>query len=359
MAVGIAAARGVWLDAQTEGARFVKRPDDPPPEKKRDGIAFGQWPGAPLDCLPPGCPVVPLGTDGKIDYFIDGLGQLIPVAASEWGHKLLLKLFARTPNFVKWAWPRLNAELLKAGTRVINGIEVNEAMACLMKASADKGIFSPNDRVRGRGAWTTRTGEFLWHAGDRIFSVAGDKLLEAPPGEIDGIFYPQRPPVTVPWRDRVPAEASPVHELLESLRSWNWERPVLDPLLVVGWIGVAFLGGAMEWRSHLFTTGDKGVGKSTLHFLLKELLGPCLQSTADTTPAGIYQRVRTDSLPVAIDELEATTDNRRVMGVVSLARLASSGAIMYRGGADHTGVQFTLRNTFFMSRHQPASPGAG
>lgn len=351
---GVVAARGVWLDVQAERDREVARVFDPAPEIKRNGIAFGKWPGYPHDNLPPDCPISALGRDGAVDYFIDTLGQLISIDRSQWSDKVLLSLFAGVPNYVTWAWPRLNSEQAKIGNRIINGIEARQAYACLMKASAEKGIFSPADRVRGRGAWTTRTGDLLWHAGDRIYRVdAKGELKEAKPGEIDGIFYPQRPEITTPWRVKVETEASPAHDLLAGLRSWNWERPVLDPLLVVGWVGGAFLGGALDWRSHLYTTGDKGVGKSQLHRILRDLLGTTLLSTADTTPAGIYQRVKQDSLPVAIDELEASADNRRVMGVVSLARLASSGGMMFRGGAEHSGVEFQMRNVFFMSSINP------
>lgn len=331
--------------AELERATEIK---DPAPSEPRDGYKAGQWPGSPVDRLPPACPVTPLGVDGKVSFFIDSLGQLIPVASGEWGKKILLQLFASRPNYLQWAWPRFNAK-----TYQINGLEVDEAMQCLIKAAASRGIFSASDRVRGRGAWLTKQGAFLWHAGDRIFRVEGQRLEAAAPGEIDGIFYPQRPAGIVPWQSPVGPDDSPVADLLDKIRTWNWERPVLDPLLVIGWLGCAFAGGALAWRPHLYTTGDKGVGKSTLHAIIKEILGASLHSTSETTPAGIYQRVKQDSLPVAIDELEASDDNRRVMAVVSLARLASSGALMYRGGAEHEGVEFQLRNTFFMSGINP------
>ncbi|WP_163359483.1 hypothetical protein, partial [Escherichia coli] len=82
-----------------------------------------------------------------------------------------------------------------------------------------------------------------------------------------------------------------------------------------------------------FITGDYGQGKSTLQAIIKEVIGDALHATADTTPAGIYQRVKQDCLPVAVDELEADADNRRAVGVVRLARLAASGGVMYRGGS--------------------------
>lgn len=343
---GKAGVRAAFADVTAE-LEVTVRPSDPPADAERNGVKAGQWPGYPTETLPPDCPVVPLGISGKTHFFVDTSGQLMPVTVSEWGHKILLALFAGRHQYLHWAWPRFNAKTFQ-----INGLEVNEAMSCLVSEASKRGIFSPAERVRGRGAWLTRQG-LVWHGGDRIFRVVGGRLEAAPPGEIDGIFYPNLPRVTVPWREPIATEESPAHLLLDGLASWTWERPGLDPILVVGWIAAAFLGGALDFRPHLFTTGDKGVGKSTLHALVKSLLGQSVLSTADTTPAGIYQRVKLDCLPVAIDELEATEDNRRAKAIVSLARLASSGALMYRGGAEHEGVEFQLRNTFFMSSINP------
>lgn len=325
------------LDAQVEAS-------DPPADEPRGGHGPGQWPGAPASRLPPDCPVTPLGLDGKVCYFIDSMGQLIPVAASEWGKKILIQLFALRPNYLYWAWPRFNAK-----TFSINGLEADDAVQALTKACAQRGLFSTMDRVRGRGAWTLGDGSLIWHAGDAIFRVDRGKLAALRPCEIEGVFYPQRPPVTHPWMSPVSAQDGPALDLLDVLRTWQWERKRLDPYLTLGWIAGALLGAALAWRPTLFTVGDKGTGKSSLHDLIKALLGPSLHSAADTTAAGIYQRVRQDCLPVAIDELEADADNRRVTAVVNLARLAASGAMMYRGGAEHEGVEFRLQNSFFFS----------
>lgn len=340
--------RAAWLDATDERDRTMV-PADPPSEEPRDNVAPGQWLGFPADKLPPDCPVTPLGIDGKTSYFIDTSGQLMSISASEWGKKMLTQLFALRPNYLMWAWPRISAQTFKP-----NGLKADEAQSCLVKAAAARGLFSPQDRVRGRGAWSTKRKELVWHAGDAIYCVTSPGRMQAiKPGEFDGIFYPQRPPITRPWMQPVTTDDSPAHDLLEALRSWTWERPKLDPLLVLGWIGCAFLGAALPWRPHLFATGDKGTGKSTLQFAIKEILGDALHACADTSAAGIYQRVKQDCLPVAVDELEAGADNRRVMAVVALARLAASGSLMYRGGAEHEGVEFRLSNTFLFSSINP------
>lgn len=350
---GLRGVRAAFADATKELARSL--PADPPPhEKRRVGtidVEPGRWPGAPVDRLPPDCPVVPLGVDGDAMYFVDTVGQMR--AVKQLDKKTLITLFALTPNYLQWAWPRWNAK-----TMTINGLDTDEAAACLAKATAARGLFSPQDKVRGRGAWRTREGGLLWHAGDRLYTLNQGKFQHANAGsEIDGVFYPRRPPIVEPWADQVDDADSPAQELFAKLQTWTFERPTLDPILILGWIGAAFLGGALDWRPSLFLTGGHGVGKSTLQGIFKTVLDDALLATTDTTQAGIYQRVRQDSLPVSVDELEADEDNRRGKKVIELARIAASGGMMLRGGAEHEGVQFEARNTFVFSAINPPPLG--
>lgn len=346
---GIKGVRAAFADATAKLAP-AEGLHDPPPTEKRDGVLPGQWDGAPSAKLPPGCPVVPLGKSGKTSFFIDSSGEMIAVATNEWGKKMLLQLFACCPNYVTWAWPRWSDA--KKGTPVINGVDVDDACACLMKAAADKGLFDPVGRVRGRGAWSTYNGKLLWHAGEALFMVEGKKLMRAATGEYEGIFYTRRPGTMEPWPEPVPADDSPARKIFKALTSWSWERPVLDPLIVLGDLGVMLIGGALPWRPHIAFMGDAGTGKSTLNGkwgLIKTLLGDVLIDAANATEAGVRQHMGLDSLPVAIDEFEGSEDNRRVNGILDLARIAASGGRLLRGGQDHKGVEFIALNAFCCS----------
>lgn len=345
--------RAAFADARAELDRQTAI-DDPPAiggrEVGGDKVLAGQWPGHPVDRLPPGCPVQPLGKDGKISYFVDTLGQLIPVTSNEWGKKILIDLFALTPNFLEWAWPKWAKS---KDDFVITGIAADDAAQCLVKAAAGRGLFQPIDRVRGRGAWVDDHGRLIWHSGDGLWTVVPDgrgaRLQHAPPGEIDGLFYPARPLTIVPWLEPVPAEDNPAREIFTALTSWSWGRPGVDPVIVVGALGAMLIGGALPWRPHLFVAGDMKTGKTELQRLVKAVLGAALHDAANTTEAGVRQRLGLDTLPVAVDEMEASADNRRVEAIIELARLASSGARHWRGGADHKGVEFQARSAFFMT----------
>ena len=82
----------------------------------------------------------------------------------------------------------------------------------------------------------------------------GGKLCD--PGEIGDYVYTRRPPLERPWMRSIDLADDPALVVLPLLRKWNWGRPEVDPVLMLGWIGVAFLSGALPWRPAVFVTGD-------------------------------------------------------------------------------------------------------
>src|SRR5680860_1623282 len=147
-ALGAKAIRAAFADAQAELTRDAPAFDPPPQEKrllkiggKEQPITAGQWPGAPVDALPPECPVIPLGREGKTSYFIDTEGQIKAVAAGEWGKRAVNDLFAKQPNYPAWAWPKWAAGRGDQPPH-ISGLAADVAEQCLLKAAADRGFFT-------------------------------------------------------------------------------------------------------------------------------------------------------------------------------------------------------------------------
>src|SRR5690606_29654677 len=143
-----------------------------------------------------------------------------------------------------------------------------------------------------------------------------DGALEEP-GEHGDYFYVRRPRIAQPWRDAVEDVAdNPAVHLVEILRSWNFVRGDTDVMLLMGWIGVALMGAALEWRPSVFIVGDAGTGKSSLHTLLKAILNRQLISTTNATSAGLYQLVGHDALPIAIDEIEGDDAGHQAQEII-------------------------------------------
>lgn len=303
--------------------------------------------------LPKGCPVAPLGVDNDVYFFLDTIGQLRGIPYNSAGKKAVQSLFMGRPLFAAFAWPKWNERDKK-----VTGIAADDALDALFGACAMKGPWSAVERIRGRGAHLGADGELILHCGDALYQAHGNVLIARALGELGRHVYPTRPPVPTPFgispdrHDRpepILPEERPARTLVPLLRSWNWLRPAVDPWLMLGDFGVAMIGGALGWRPTTFITGDKATGKSTLQKLFRLTLGDGLVHAADTSAAGVYQHIGHDTLPVAIDELESEADPRKQKAIIKLARLAASGAVMLRGGSEHTGVEFQARSAFFFS----------
>jgi hypothetical protein len=106
--------------------------------------------------------------------------------------------------------------------------------------------------------------------------------------------------------------------------------------------------GALSWRPHVWLTGDKSVGKSWLHDLMRNLLGAALKSYANTTAAGVRDALKGAARPVALDELEAGTENDKADAVVELARIASQmgGSKGVRGSPTGDARYFSIDSVF-------------
>lgn len=358
--------------AAREIERQRKMRNDPPPMEPRGAnkIKAGQWQadlyGMPSD---PGCEctVEPIGFEGNIKYLIDSSGQFRAMKASDFNQVGIQDLFSATPNYPKWMAPRWSAPKFKK-EKVVNAegevsienvlvkpseivsFEADDIKETFFLACARKGFFSPNDKMRGRGAWTFRAGGLVYHAGDCLWVCEKGRFKTLPTGVHEGKLYPRLSALPEPWTEPITAEDNPAGKLLQTFRKWSWTRPDVDPVLLLGWIGCAFLGGALDWRSAVLLIGDRATGKSTLQQNLRNIFGETLFRSADTTAAGIYQSMAHDARPVALDELEPDSDARKIDNVVHLMRTSSSGDIGRRGGPTKgEASEFQMRSAFLFS----------
>ncbi|KPG01801.1 hypothetical protein IP86_03050 [Rhodopseudomonas sp. AAP120] len=346
--------------AAREIERQKKMRRDTPPMEPRgpNKVLAGQWTpdlyGMPSD---PECesPVMPIGFEGAYKYVIDSMGQFRVMKAADFNQVGIQDLYSDTPNYPKWMCPRWSKPVVdKKGVVTkpaeIVSFEADDIKEILFQACARMGFFSPNDKMRGRGAWTLRSGALVYHAGNAIWQCRRGKFSTLPTGMIEQHLYPRLSALPEPWTQPIGLEDNPAGKLLATFRKWHWTRPEVDPVLLLGWIGVAFLGGALDWRSACLLLGDRATGKSTLQAALRDIFGEALFRSADTTAAGIYQAMAHDARPVALDELEPDADSRKLDNVVHLMRTSSSGDIGRRGGPTKgEASEFQMRSAFLFS----------
>jgi len=302
-----------------------------------------------LPLLPAGCPVKPLGKLGQVCFYLDELGQLISLNPRDHGKTHIQSLFGRQARLTHEFWPRYGAPDKETGEPKITGWMPELAAEQLQSACAHSGLFDPSGKVRGRGAWAGEAGDLILHCGDKIYRSAtpiGDRWED--PDLIEGYVYPRAP--AMPRPDVAAATDAAGVEMLSLLRKWTWQRPLIDPYLMLGAIGHFPFGGACDWRSHIWVTGDSATGKSTLE---RKVLMPVFEGaslrTHDATEASIRQTLGQQTLPVFFDELEAEANNDRAQRVIKLARLASSGGEAHRGGSDHVASSFKAQSCFYFS----------
>lgn len=310
----------------------VKRRDD---ERREAQRVRRMDDGGPPRTLPDDIPIQPLGRDGERIYFIDADGFLQGVDCASLKDTQLVLWFGGVDDLMHH-WPKFD----KDGNR--KTWDHTPPKEALIESCRRAGPFSPEKMVRGRGCWATADGQLVMHCGNVVY--VGD--VPHDPGKIGDHIYPLGASIIAPPRRGAGDEPA---KLYARLKTWKWARGDLDAHLMFGWIVAGMLGGAIKWRPMTWLTGDKGTGKSTLQSLVNWLMGGGVVQAVNTTAAGVYQHIGMDSVPVALDELEAGGNNQRQQQIMELARQASSGGVMLRGGAAHQGVEFRANSAFFFS----------
>jgi hypothetical protein len=307
-------------------------PTNEPPRAARGGL----WDG---------CPVTPLGVSGDLYLYLDVLNQLRAVKKHD--RETIRSLFGGRIEVLQEQWPRWS----KDGETII-GWDQDRGASALVRACTEAGIWDEAERVRGVGAWPDGTGDLIWHCGDRILCRGprgGDDWIA--PGLIGRHVYPAKAVAPRPADCSEEEGRQAARDLVAALGTWRWVQGDLDAHLLLGWVLAAMAGGALSWRPMAWVTGDKATGKSTLTDLIHAVMGGAggIITATDVTEAGVRQRLMESTVPVWLDEAEAEDDNRRLQAVVKLARQASSGGMVLRGGAEHRGAEFKVRSAFIFS----------
>ena len=239
-------------------------------------------------------------------------------------------------------------EALYPGART--GPNWTAAASSLFEQQAAAGVYSP-DRIRGRGAWWDK-GRSVLHLGDRLVvdgterqvcqRVAGSRYLYQRLSALQG------PSGSEPLSDDEAAVVALVAD------RFHWEVPA-SALLLQGWVTLAPVCGALDWRPHVWLTAGAGSGKSAIldRFVAPLLADMGLIIAGNATEAGIRQALRADALPVVFDEAESNEkrDQDRMQSILGLARVASSEskAHILKGSPEGETQRFSIRSMFLMS----------
>lgn len=292
------------------------------------------------------CPIVPLGHQNGIYYFISASGELrcMKAEALEAGRGVQA-LFCGVDDLAE-DWCK---QKFATNNGVWNSKEVGR---WIIRACNQAGVFDPNNAdIKSIGVWREYNGTLVAHCGDRLAYNDGQEITL--PHRTDKSIMIGTTAITPPADH--PASSNELHDLLEQLRmSWGWKTPYAADV-VFGWVSAAFLGGYPEWRSHLYVHGSRGSGKSKLMqfaaLLLGELAGGVIN---DATEAGLRQSRNNQARPVLIDEFEpddTIQNGSRHDAMMALFRRMSGGegGRISRGSAHHSSVSFRIVGAAFVT----------
>lgn len=230
------------------------------------------------------------------------------------------------------------------------GFDKRAAVEWVIQQSYHAGYFIP-DRIRGRGAcWDNSRSVF--HFGSEL--SVNDKATPLHKIKSDYIYELSR---DISIRDKTLMSYADGMVILNTAMMFRWSKPASAPLLC-GWIFLSRLCGALNWRPHIWVTGEAGSGKSTIvdKFVYKLIGEHAIFAQGNSTEAGIRQTLRNDALPVLFDESEQNNDREqaRVQNILSLIRQASSasGAQTLKGTATGSSMHFSIRSMFMLSSIQ-------
>lgn len=229
------------------------------------------------------------------------------------------------------------------------GVDWAQAVSDLFTAQHDVGEFNP-DYIRGRGAWWDQSRSVL-HLGDRLI-VDG---IERPISEqLESRYHYQKGVPLARLHGVEPLSDVDSLRVLELCERFYWEMPA-SALLLSGWCFLAPICGVLPWRPHLWLTAAAGTGKTAiLERFVAPLLGDLhLNTQGSTTEAYIRQTLRTDALPVVMDEAESNqrSDAARMQSILALARQASSESrsVQGRGSAKGEAQTYRIRSMFLLA----------
>jgi len=225
------------------------------------------------------------------------------------------------------------------------GVDWNAVVSFLLNHKDANKSFDAS-RTRGRGAWIDK-GRIVFHLGDKLLvdNVIIDRLDLTDSDYIYDFLSPITDIADTPASDE---DAAKLLHLIEQLFFSDGSHAAL----LAGFLALAPVCGALEWRPHLWLTGGPGTGKSSVFGkIVNPVIGQFgLFVSLDTTAAGIREKVRLDGMPVIHDEFEGQDQASRanVQRKLELARQSSSSGNtkVIKGSSSHTPREFDPHSMF-------------
>lgn len=246
--------------------------------------------------------ILPLGHSGEDYYYTSSSNrQIVRIPRGQHSKSILLDLMpmayweARFPGATGTNWSAA-ADFLMGQCRVT-------------------GIYD-EENIRGIGVWKD-AGRYVVNLGDSLYT---NERLQLDDFKTNFIYE-------IGKKIQEPSHANVDTNILCSLIDKVSFKHPDSKIYFLGFLTVAPVAGALDWRPHIWLNGGSNTGKSTIMQVVSQIFGPYKHYfQGQTTEAGIRQTTRNDSKPVMFDEFEADElrGQERLQLILELVRQASS-----------------------------------
>lgn len=289
--------------------------------------------------------IIPLGSYGdktvKYFYFSSMTNRIHQLAAQEHNKNNLLQMAPKKYWGEKYGFSK-DSEGNPTQTPLWG-----EISGPLFVEQSIIGFFNPKN-VRGIGPWIDN-GRYVYNLGDKLL-VNGEECLKL------DTKYLYQTGTAVEMSEPLTNEEG--LRLINTFKLLNYKNPH-DHVYLCGWIAMAPIFNFIDWRPHIWLTGQKGSGKTSIIRAVSKIIGTdsVYQSV---TAAAIRQTLRHDAMPMVIDEAEPgnTTSKYRMEEVIEVIRQCSSrmATKTIRGSSSGDAVEYNVTSCFMLGSIQPYLP---
>lgn len=269
--------------------------------------------------------------NGTYYYFSDLENQIVELTASAHTMANIMRL-ADYEDWRQWA--------SSFSMNVSQSQLVTLATNFMLKKCRERGLFLEEDKVRGAGAWMDR-GRVVIHCGDHLYVDGKREEMYTfnARNNTDYVYIMAAKVMKPAGKPLTSAQAIKLREICDMP---NWETPMSGSLLA-GWIVSAPVCAILNWRSHIWITGQSGTGKSTVvnRIIRNVLRDVAFSFEGGTTEPAIRALMGHDARPMIYDEAEPDKNNTTTMSnVLGLTRIASSGGVVRKYGQKNFRAQY-------------------
>lgn len=207
-----------------------------------------------------------------------------------------------------------------------------------------------HSKVRGVGAWE-HNGEMIVNTGDKLY-YKGEFFPLFNNGLKSDHFYQTSESVSFDFTR--PLGNSDTIKIVEAFQLLNYKNKS-DFIITLGWIFSAQVFAALPWRPHIWFTGSRGSGKSTILEYVSNMINFSLM-VQGSTASGIRQRLLNNAVAIIYDESEPDTEKarERMSEILEMARQSSTKSKyeILRGTAGGRAISYNTNTCFCMGSIQ-------